>query len=197
MSTGTRTVVQVRILWLLLCLLWIAAEIRLARKNRVERTSVSDCEEQSQRILWITLSTGVVSALIFKTLAWAPIPIDYLSRQVVAFLLFAAGLCLRYFSVDRLGPFFTTNVSIRHGHKLIISGPYRWVRHPSYTGLLIALAAAGLAMGDLFALLLLTVPGFFAFRFRIGIEEKLLDKKFGAVYRKYRKQTWKLLPWLY
>jgi len=188
---------SVRLLWLLLCLLWIGAEIKLARKNRVDDKSVSESEERSQRVLWLTVLTGLVFALIFKTLAWTPMPLDYLPRQLIALLLFAVGLGLRYSAVGMLGRFFTTNVSIQHEHELIIAGPYRWVRHPAYTGLLIALAAAGLAMGDVIAMLLLIVPSFFAFVFRIGIEESLLNKKFGAAYGEYSKTTWKLLPWLY
>jgi len=62
---------------------------------------------------------------------------------------------------------------------------------------LIALVAAGLAMGDLLALLLLTVPSFFAFKFRIDIEEKMLHKKFGTSYQNYRKTTAMLIPWLF
>ena len=188
---------SVRLLWLLLCLLWIGAEITLARKNRADDKNVSEREERSHRVLWLTALTGLVSALIFKTLAWTPISLEYLPRQIIALLLFAAGLGLRCSAVGRLGRFFTTNVSIQHEHALIITGPYRWVRHPAYSGLLIALAAAGMAMGDVIALLSLTVPSFFALVFRLGIEEGLLNKKFGAAYRDYSKTTWKLLPWLY
>ena len=187
----------VRILWLLLCLLWIGAEIKLARKNQIDYGNFPDSEETSQWVLWITVVTSLVLALIFKTLAWAPIPIEYLPRQLFALLLLANGLLLRYSAVNRLGRFFTTNVSIQSEHELIVEGPYRWVRHPAYTGLLIALAAAGLAMGDVIALLLLIIPTFFAFRFRIVLEEKLLNKKFGKVYLDYSRTTWKLIPWLF
>jgi protein-S-isoprenylcysteine O-methyltransferase Ste14 len=135
--------------------------------------------------------------MLFKTLAWIPIPLPYLPRQIVALILFLAGLCIRYAAVGRLGRFFTTNVSIHNEHVLIIDGPYRWVRHPAYTGLLLALVAAGVALGDAIALLLLTVPSFLAFKFRIAIEEKLLNKKFGTAYRDYSNSTAKLLPWLF
>jgi protein-S-isoprenylcysteine O-methyltransferase len=188
---------SVRILWLLLCLLWTGAEIKLARKNQIDYSNSSDSEEISQWVLWITVVTSLVLAVIFKTLGWAPIPIEYLPRQLFALLMFANGLFLRYSAVSKLGRFFTTNVLIQSQHELIVDGPYRWVRHPAYTGLLIALAAAGLAMGDIIAMLLLTVPTFFAFKFRIVIEEKLLNKKFGEEYRDYIRTTWKLLPWLF
>lgn len=188
---------SVRILWLLLCVAWIVAEIGLARKTKVDVNQVSDSETRSQWILWLTVVISLIAALIFKALAWTPILIEYLPRQFIALVLFAVGLYFRYYAVGQLGHFFTTNVSIQREHKLIIDGPYRWVRHPAYSGLLIALAAAGLAMGDLVALLLLVVPVFFALRVRIDIEEMLLNKKFGIVYQDYCKSTRKLLPWLY
>lgn len=190
---------SVRILWLLLCLLWIAGEIKLARNGQTvtDNDCASDSEETSQWVLWVTVVSSLLLALVFKMLAWVSIPIEYLPRQFFALLMFAMGLFLRYCAVNRLGRFFTTNVSIQRKHELIVEGPYRWVRHPAYTGLLIALAAAGLAMGDVIAMLILTIPTFFAFRFRIVIEEKLLNKKFGKVYRDYSKTTWKLIPWLF
>jgi protein-S-isoprenylcysteine O-methyltransferase Ste14 len=188
---------SVRIIWLLLCLLWIAAEISLARKTRLDSQSMSENEERSQWVLWITVVVSLIIAMIFKTFAWSPIPIQYLPRQLVALMLFVAGLYFRYAAVGRLGRFFTTNVSIQDEHVLIIDGPYRWVRHPAYTGLLMALVAAGIAMGDLLALMLLTVPSFFAFKYRIGIEERMLNKKFGTSYHDYSKTTTKLLPWLF
>jgi protein-S-isoprenylcysteine O-methyltransferase Ste14 len=140
---------------------------------------------------------SLLLALILKTLAWLPIPIAYLPRQLISLLLFTAGLCLRFSAVAQLGRFFTTHVSIQHEHELITNGLYRFIQHPAYTGLLIALAAAGLAMGDAIALLLLTTLPLFAFIFRIQIEEQLLIKKFGAAYRDYSKSTRKLFPWLF
>jgi protein-S-isoprenylcysteine O-methyltransferase Ste14 len=96
-----------------------------------------------------------------------------------------------------LAEFFTTHVAIQHQHLLIVDGPYRYVRHPAYTGLLLALFAAGLAMGDIFALLLLLLTSFWALAARIAIEEKMLLDKFGNRYVDYCNSTWKLLPGLY
>lgn len=187
----------IRLIWLMLALLWVAAEIVLDGNKRFENSDISNSELRSRRLLWLTLALATGAALIFKTLAWMPIPMAYLPRQFVALLLFAAGLGLRYKAVKRLGRFFSTQVNIQNNHELITDGPYRHLRHPAYTGLLIALAAAGLAMGDGLALLLLTVPLFCALSYRIDIEEKMMTEKFGTAYRSYCESTRKLLPWLY
>jgi protein-S-isoprenylcysteine O-methyltransferase len=147
--------------------------------------------------LWLSLVISVGLALVFKTTAIMPIAIDYLPRQILALIIFACGLALRYWSVKMLGRFFTTDVAIYKQHQLIIAGPYRWVRHPAYSGVLIAFVGAGLAMGDGIALALLTVPVFIAFNYRIKREEKLLLDKLGTEYSKYQKLTKKLVPWLF
>ncbi len=188
---------SVRIIWLVLCLVWIMAEIKLARANRIDHANLLEKEERSQRILWLTLILSLLLALIFKTLAWTPIPINYLPRQIIALTMFAAGLSLRYVAVKQLGHLFTTDVSIHNEHQLIVAGPYRWIRHPAYTGLIIAFTGAGLAMGDFIALLMLTLPALTAINYRISIEEKLLMNKFEREYQNYCKQTKKLLPWVF
>ncbi|OAI09487.1 isoprenylcysteine carboxyl methyltransferase [Methylomonas methanica] len=188
---------SVRILWLLLCLVWIAAEISLARRAALQTGSAVNAERGSQRVLWISILASLALALWFKNLAWVPIRIDYLPRQALAMLLFASGLYLRYVAVTKLGRFFTTNVAIQQEHRLIKEGPYRWLRHPAYTGLLIALFAAGVAMGDFVALALLLVPTFWAFTLRIDIEERMLLAEFGGVYADFCASTWRLIPWVY
>lgn len=188
---------SVRILWLALCLTWVIAEIRLARQSSPDRRSIVHSERNSQRWLWLSVLTSLGLALWFKKLAWLPIPIPYITRQLLAMSVFAAGLCLRYWAVRHLGHFFTTHVTIQNQHTLITTGPYRFIRHPAYTGLLLAFAAAGLAMGDGLAWLFLIAPPFWAFKRRIDIEERLLQQQFTTTYRDYCNRTWKLLPWLF
>ncbi|OAI07923.1 methyltransferase family protein [Methylomonas methanica] len=188
---------SVRILWLLLCLVWIAAEINLARRAALQTGRALNTERRSQRLLWISILASLALALWFKNLAWAPIRLEYLPRQALAMALFASGLYLRYAAVIQLGRFFTTDVAIQPEHRLIKEGPYRWLRHPAYTGLLIALFAAGLAMGDFIALAMLLVPTVWAFTLRIDIEERMLLAEFGSVYADFCKSTWRLLPWVY
>lgn len=187
----------VRIIWLLIGCLWVVAEVRLARKVAKNDRDIIDGERRSQGWLWLCVIVSVCLAMVFKALAWLPIQIDYTPRQWLALLLFSIGLGLRYWAVLTLGRFFSTHVLIQNQHQLITDGPYRWIRHPAYTGLLIAFAGAGLAMGDVLALLLLTVLPFFAFKARIVMEEKKLIKQFGRQYLDYLHRTYKLLPLLY
>jgi protein-S-isoprenylcysteine O-methyltransferase len=188
---------SMRVLWLLLGMSWLAAEIVVARRNRFNPDAVVDSETQSESRLWRAAIAGLAAALFVKTLHWAPIPVAYLPRQALALPLFAAGLALRFHAVGILGRFFTTGVAILNSHDLITSGPYRLVRHPSYAGLLLAFAAAGIAMGDFIALLVLVIPTFFAVRNRIEVEELMLQKRFGQAYADYCLVTKRLIPHIY
>jgi protein-S-isoprenylcysteine O-methyltransferase Ste14 len=188
---------SIRILWGILCLCWVGAEVRLAREKKPDRAILVYAEQRSQRILWLAMTAGVISALIAKSLHALPIPVSYLPRQAMALTLFAFGLGLRYWAVACMSRFFTTDVTIQQGHELVFAGAYRIVRHPAYSGLLLALAGAGLAMGNVLALLLATLPAFLAIRFRIRIEEECLVRQFGARYHNYRKTTFMLFPWIY
>ncbi|MCQ8104780.1 isoprenylcysteine carboxylmethyltransferase family protein [Methylomonas sp. SURF-2] len=186
-----------RLVWLVLCLGWVAAEIRLARQTRRNGQNIVTGERRTQNWLWLSILTGLGLALLFKQLAWFPLPPSYLPRQLLALAAFGGGLSLRFWAVQHLGRFFTTHVTIQQRHRLITSGPYRAIRHPAYTGLLLALTAAGWAMGDFLALLCLTLPVFWGFRLRIDIEEGMLRERFGDSYREYCRNSWRLLPWLY
>ncbi|MDZ4151094.1 isoprenylcysteine carboxylmethyltransferase family protein, partial [Methylicorpusculum sp.] len=106
-------------------------------------------------------------------------------------------LALRASALLNLGRFFSTTVITHSEHQLIETGPYRWLRHPAYTGLLISFFAAGLAMGDMLALLVLLAPITFVLYQRIQIEEQWLLGHFGEAYTLYCLRTKALIPWLY
>jgi protein-S-isoprenylcysteine O-methyltransferase Ste14 len=107
---------------------------------------------------------------------------------------FAAGVALRYWSALALGPWFTREVHLDPDQELVSRGPYRWLRHPLYTGLLII----ALGMAAVFA----NVPGVLAtvglvaaalYR-RVHREEALLEARFAGEYRRWRSRRWGLLP---
>lgn len=70
------------------------------------------------------------------------------------------------------------------------------MRHPSYTGLLLAFAGSGLAMGDYLALLTILIPAWVLLNLRIRFEETVLTAEFGEEYRQYVNSVNKLIPWI-
>lgn len=110
--------------------------------------------------------------------------------------LFAAGGALRIWPVFVLGRRFSGLVAIQPGHRLVTSGVYGVIRHPSYLGLIVSSLGWGLAFrsGVGVLLTLLTIPPLIA---RIRAEEALLRAHFGAEYDAYRARTSRLIPGIY
>ncbi|CAG7856701.1 hypothetical protein MCAMS1_01288 [biofilm metagenome] len=187
---------SIRLLWLLISLAWLVFEFNLMRDRQIKQDQVRAMEIHSRRWLWLTLLASLMLALLMKNVALWPIAIPYLPRQALSLLLFVAGIAVRMTAINQLKHLFTTHVTIQHGHHLITDGLYRWVRHPAYSGLLLALFAAGLAMGDFIALLILLMPPLLAFNHRINIEEKFLCQTFAMDYLEYSQRTKKIVPWV-
>ncbi len=117
---------------------------------------------------------------------------------------FFAGICLmllgiavRWYSASVLGKYFTFDVAIESGQPLIEVGPYRYVRHPSYTGALLTLLGFGLALGNWAGLAAGLLSLGSAYAYRIPVEEAALASALGDVYEQYRKRTRRLVPFLF
>jgi protein-S-isoprenylcysteine O-methyltransferase len=108
-----------------------------------------------------------------------------------------AGLLLRWWSVRTLAQYFTVDIAIHPGQELIRRGPYRLLRHPSYTGALLTVLGFGIALGDLPAALVVIVPITAAFLWRIRIEEQMLAQAFPDAYPAYARQTRRLIPFVW
>ncbi len=107
------------------------------------------------------------------------------------------GLVIRWLAILTLGTTFSTNVAIHAGQTLRTTGPYRWVRHPSYTGMLIIFAATGLYERNWISLAVVVILPTAALFYRIHVEEMALTEAFGQQYLEYSKVTKRLLPGIY
>lgn len=97
------------------------------------------------------------------------------------------GIGLRQWAIASLGRFFTRAVMIHPEHELLTGGPYRWVRHPSYTGYLITLAGLGLRIDDWLSLLVLVIVPLAGVLYRIHVEKDALHTALGQPYAQDRK----------
>lgn len=110
----------------------------------------------------------------------------------VVFLFFGLGVYVK--SVLTLGKFFSRDLEIKQGHKLITSGIYTQVRHPSYLGSFFLFLGFGVIANSVIALLILILIVVPWLCWRIKNEEKLLEKAFGKEFLDYKKRTKLLLP---
>ena len=114
----------------------------------------------------------------------------------VGFFVYSIGGALRLAPVFVLGRRFSGLVAIQPGHRLVTTGLYGVIRHPSYLGLFLLALGWALAfrsgVGVIIAVLMLIVV-----LARIDAEERLLSETFGAEYDAYRTRTWRLVPYIY
>ncbi|HEY3858346.1 MAG TPA: isoprenylcysteine carboxylmethyltransferase family protein [Gammaproteobacteria bacterium] len=107
--------------------------------------------------------------------------------------LLSLGVCFGFWARHTLGTNWSGRVTIKQDHELVTGGPYRWVRHPIYTGVLFAYAGSVLALGrvgGIFAIAIMLM----IFARKISLEEKMLDQHFGERYAAYRRGTHALIP---
>jgi protein-S-isoprenylcysteine O-methyltransferase Ste14 len=114
---------------------------------------------------------------------------------VLGLVLMIAGLALRWYSIRVLGISFTIDVATRPGQQVVESGPYRWVRHPSYTGGLLTILGVILCCDNVTSLAALAVV-LLGYGYRIRVEERALATEIGPAYRQYMRRTKRLIPFL-
>lgn len=180
-------------LFLALNLAWAACEIWLNLRRRALDNGGRDAGTLG--LLWRVLGLAIVAAVCITVSGYGRLPVDWLvPARWVGCVLLAAGLLLRVWSIRVLARFFTVDVKVHADHELIERGPYRWVRHPSYTGALLAFVGLGVGLGNVWALPVLVVPVAWAFRRRIEVEEAALRVAFPVAYPVYAGRAGRLLP---
>jgi len=116
--------------------------------------------------------------------------------RALGFLLTVAGLSITVWARIHLGKFWSARVTLKEGHELIQSGPYSLVRHPIYSGLLVAVFGSALFIGEWRALLGVFLI-WLAHTQKARREELLLSEQFGEAFTRYRQRTGALLPRLF
>ena len=115
---------------------------------------------------------------------------------VLALVLLWSGVALRQWAVWALGRFFTVVVRVDDTQQVVDRGPFRWVRHPSYTGLLLSCAGIGVAMGTWLSLAAMAVLPTAGVLVRIRVEERALLTSLAG-YREYARGRRRLVPGLW
>lgn len=175
-----------------LLIAWAAAELALRVRSRGGRSA----SDWTYFVIAATVVAGFAVAVrgehVRSTVlggGWA----DYVPGLVLLVL----GVALRVWAILTLGRLFKVVVVIQPDHRVIDSGPYRLVRHPSYTGALIALLGVGVALDSWLALLALVLLPLLGLVVRIRVEEAALERALGDEYRAYAARRRRLLPGLW
>lgn len=173
----------------------LGADIRTFKRLRA---GVRRQDKGSRAVLLCLIVFGILLGLLLAS----TVPATTITRASVFFFwsgifLMGAGIALRLYAITVLGPFFTTTVAIASEQTVIETGPYRLIRHPSYTGFLIILLGFGLILtNNWLSLLVIMGCALLAFSYRIKVEERVLLENLGASYQEYMRRTKRLIPFV-
>jgi protein-S-isoprenylcysteine O-methyltransferase Ste14 len=186
--------------WWLLAALLVPLPITMYHRIRAHRPR--EPLDRSQEGLFI-LSTLRPMALVFLIsvvlFLWDPARMSWSAVALPAWVrwfgvtMIAADGALLFWTLHSLGPNLTDTVVTRKAHTLVVTGPYRWVRHPFYDSAFVLLTAISLASANWF--MLVTAAAIFTLLgVRTRREEELLVARFGDEYRRYMARTNRFLP---
>jgi protein-S-isoprenylcysteine O-methyltransferase Ste14 len=143
--------------------------------------------------MWIAL---IIAYLLAFVKAWAFPQRWQLPLFIVGVLLIVLGSLLRRYCWRTLGEYFTGDVKARPDQPVITSGPYRWVRHPSYTAGMLMFIGIGLALGSWLSFALLTIATIATYSYRVAVEERVLLETIGEPYGSYMKERKRFIPYI-
>ena len=193
-----RTVVQLPsvLVWLtgLTGLAWVVLELRQSRHSRPE---ARQGDRGSRVVIGVAAAVGILLAIAARR----GLPDLAIGDPVVAawcgLVLLVAARALRQWSFWTLGRYFTFTVQTTADQTVIATGPYRFVRHPAYSALLLAAAAGGLYVGNWLSLVALVAAVAAGLAYRITVEERALSQDVGAAYREYAATHKRLVPFVW
>jgi protein-S-isoprenylcysteine O-methyltransferase Ste14 len=176
---------------------WIAAEIvggRIVPRWRAQGArEVARADRGSQGEIFSGVFVSVLVVALFAEVGLATFP---LVLVYCGLALMAAGVAVRQWAIAVLGRYFSPTVRLLEDHRVVAQGPYRFVRHPSYTGMILTLVGLGLAGGSWEGLLAVAVLAGVIFGYRIHVEERFLVGQLGPEYEAYRRRTKRIFPFL-
>jgi len=176
---------------------WIVSELfgavlvpRLRRRGGATRVKR---DRGSGALIIFTVFVSIILALSLGYAGVGPLP-DWVFYPGIFLMLL--GVVVRQWAIAVLGRFFSLTVRVAEDHRVVARGPYRLVRHPSYTGVLITFIGLALAVQSSGALLVLLAVFGVSYGYRMRVEERVLQSELGQDYAEYMKRTKRLIPFL-
>jgi protein-S-isoprenylcysteine O-methyltransferase Ste14 len=178
-------------------LMFAASEWSIRLRSRRNRGG-SHQDRGSFYVVIATALVGVGAAFAFAQLVQsASFGFARWTVFIVGLAVIVLGIALRQWSVLTLGRFFTVQVQVRSDQTVVDTGPYRWVRHPSYTAILVSFVGIGVALENWLSLLVLIVVPTIGLVLRIRVEERALLEALGEPYRHFAATRARLVPRLW
>lgn len=189
---------RIGILFWIALFAWAASEVLIVVQTKLLRPNSSTSKQQLDRgsywLILVGIYVGIGIAFFFHSQKWG-----WVSQPIanIGAVLMLMGVALRIWSFQTLGRSFSTKVSVDSDQTIVRNGPYKLIRHPAYTGLLLTFVFWGLALNSWIASCIILFILSATFIYRIHIEEKALVSHFHSDYEDYCRNTWRLIPYLW
>jgi protein-S-isoprenylcysteine O-methyltransferase Ste14 len=172
---------------------WLGFESVMAVRQRL-RVGGLPARDPSALVLSLCVGGSIVAAIRLGRdgpLTW---PGGGVWPVVAGIVLIAVGVSLRAWSIATLGRFFQYHIEVQAEHRVVTDGPYRYVRHPSYSGFLLVLLGIAVGLGDALSVAVVAVLGGIGLTVRIRAEERQLTEALGPQYERFAAERKRLVP---
>ena len=187
--------------WLVLAAVVMWAYLPEFKIVRAARGAINRADSRDAGSFQVIIYAGGLASVLAVALAWIPPFHMFGAVRVIAFgvgiLLIILGSLLRRHCFRMLGSSFTGDVRATPDQRIVNTGAYQILRHPSYTAGLLMNVGFGLTLGNWLSLMLLTVAVFAVYSYRIAVEEKALLTVVGEPYREFIRGRRRLIPFVY
>jgi len=178
---------------------WLVFFFAFVREGRVIQgsfaTTPSEQDAGTFRALVIGSPLALAAAIAASFLPWLTIAWPEIA-VVLGMALLIAGAVLRRLCFNALGKSFTGTVIVAKDQAVVQHGPYRFVRHPSYTAAFLMFIGIGLALCSWISLAILFFAHCYLYGQRVAVEERALLETLGAPYREYLSRTSRFIPFV-
>lgn len=171
-----------------ICSLIFLTQPRVSLKESKQK---KETDRNTMLLILFVSATGQIGSLV----EWAFLrQAENLFYIITGIVLLIGGTAFRLYAIHTLGKYFTSVVQIKAEHKIITAGPYRFLRHPSYTGAFITMLGCAVFLQSIAGILIFGIAMLYVYNLRIETEEKTLLQNFKEEYAQYSSRTWKMFP---
>ncbi len=172
--------------------------VRASRWRPQGDPTARQVDRGSFAVMSVVVGGGVIAACVLAAV-WTGAAIPWLRPEatLAGIVVILLGAALRWWAIFTLGRYFTFEVAVRSTQAVVRSGPYRLVRHPSYTAILIMLLGVGLVLANWASLVIMLATGVIGLLYRVRVEEHALVDALGQPYMDYMRHTTRFIPFVF
>lgn len=177
-------------------LLATICSVLFATQPRLSITESKLKKATDRNTIWLIIIVSGIGQ-IASLVEWAYFPTNNKFNNswiLIGGFLLVAGTLFRLYAIKVLGKYFSATVQIKDEHKIITAGPYKFLRHPSYTGAYFAMLGSAILMHSIIGILIFGIGMLVVYHLRIKTEEQTLTNQFGILYKLYASRTYKMFP---